>query len=58
MPSLYVINASHAKSIHKYMNTKLRLLKCNANICFYEIYLEQNLSAKYAQINEKEFTCV
>jgi hypothetical protein len=34
MQSLKIINASHASSIYKYMNTKLKLLNCNANIYF------------------------
>jgi hypothetical protein len=31
MHSIKIINASHASSIYRYMNTKLKLLNCNAN---------------------------
>jgi hypothetical protein len=32
MHSLKIINASHAKSMYKYMNTKPKLSNCNANM--------------------------
>jgi hypothetical protein len=35
------------------MNTKLKVLNCNANIYSNKIHLEQNLSRKFAQINKK-----
>jgi hypothetical protein len=34
-----------------YMNTKLELLNCNANMYFNKKCLEQNLTPKYAQHN-------
>jgi hypothetical protein len=53
LQSLKIINASHARSILKYVNTKLKLLNCNGNNNFNEIFLEQNLTPEYAQTNWK-----
>jgi p-aminobenzoyl-glutamate transporter AbgT len=36
---IYIINASQAKSTHKYINKKIKLLNCNANIYFNKICL-------------------
>jgi hypothetical protein len=48
MHTIKVINARHANSINKYMNTKLKLLNYNANIYFNETCLEIGLIPKYA----------
>jgi hypothetical protein len=57
MHSLKIINANHASSVYKYMNTKLKLLNCNANIYIYfnKKCLEQNLTPKYAQTKTTEY---
>jgi hypothetical protein len=51
--SIKIINASHASSIYRYMNTKLKLLNCNANIYFNRKCLEFSLTPKYAQTKIK-----
>jgi hypothetical protein len=38
------------KSINLYLNTKRKLLKCNANIKFNQICLAKNLTPQYAKI--------
>jgi hypothetical protein len=45
-----VIHASYAFSIYKFMNTKLKLLNCNVDICCNRTCLEQNLTPQYAHI--------
>jgi hypothetical protein len=50
MHIIMVIHASHASSINKFMNSKLKLLNCNANIHFNRTCLERNLTPKYAHI--------
>jgi hypothetical protein len=52
-PKIKIVNGSQASSINKYMNTKRKLLNCNANIYFNRTCLEQNLTPKYAQIHIK-----
>jgi hypothetical protein len=54
-----IVIASQASSINKYMNTKLKLLNCNANIYFNRTCLDLNLTPKYAQtrINSHNKTC-
>jgi hypothetical protein len=44
-----IIDARQAKSINVYMNTKRKLLKCNANIKFNQICLAKNLTPQYAK---------
>jgi hypothetical protein len=34
MHFIKIVNASQARSIYTYMNTKIKLLNCNANIYF------------------------
>jgi hypothetical protein len=51
--SLKILNASHTSSIYKYMNTKLKLLNCNANLYFNRKCLELNLTPIYAQTKIK-----
>jgi hypothetical protein len=46
-----------AKSVHKYIDTELKLLNCNSNIYFNKILLQQNLTPKYAQTEVKESMC-
>jgi hypothetical protein len=50
METIKIINASQAKSINKFLNTKLQLLNCNANIYFNKTCLEQNLEPKYTKV--------
>jgi hypothetical protein len=50
MHTLKIVHASHASGIHKFMNTKIKLLKSNVNIYFNRTCLEQNLTPQYAQI--------
>jgi hypothetical protein len=54
MHALKIISASHANSVHKYIDTELKLLNCNSNN---KILLEQNLTPKYAQTKVKESMC-
>jgi hypothetical protein len=53
MHSLKSINASHASSIYRYMNTKLKLLNCNANTYFNKKCLGLNLTPICAQTKIK-----
>jgi hypothetical protein len=53
MRPLKLINASQASSIYKYMNTKLKLLNCNANTYFNKKRLAENLTPKYALTKAK-----
>jgi hypothetical protein len=48
MHPMKITNASQGNSIYKYMNTKLKLLNCNANIYFSKKCLAENLTPKYA----------
>jgi hypothetical protein len=43
------VNASHAKSIYKYMNTKLKILNCNVTL------LEEHRLVLHPKIKEKTF---
>jgi hypothetical protein len=51
-PKIKFINASQESSIYKYMNTKNKLLNCNASIYFNRTCLEQNLTPKYSNLVE------
>ena len=51
MQSIKVLNTSQVNSIYKYMNTKRKLLFCNANIYFNKKCLENNVIPKYAYTN-------
>ena len=53
MHEMKFINACQAKCIYKYMNTKLKLLNCNANIYFNKKCLAENLTPKYALTKTK-----
>jgi hypothetical protein len=50
MRTYKIIDANQAKSINLYLNTKRKLLKCNANIKFNQISLAKNLTPQYAKI--------
>jgi hypothetical protein len=47
--SLVIISADHSKSIHKYIDTELKLLYCKANVYFNKIIVEQICISYYAQ---------
>jgi hypothetical protein len=53
MHTIKVVYASHACSKNKYMNIKLKLLNCNANIYFNKTCLELGIIPKYAQTKIK-----
>jgi hypothetical protein len=50
MHTMKVVQANHASSIYKFMNTKIKLLNTNANIYFNRICLEQNITPRCAQV--------
>jgi hypothetical protein len=50
-----IIIASHAKRMHKYMNTKYKLSNSNAYISLNKKNLERNRTPKYAQTNVKKY---
>jgi hypothetical protein len=54
--SLKIITANHAKSMHKYMNTKFKLLNWKANINFNKVSLD-NIELQNMQTNVKEYIC-
>jgi hypothetical protein len=45
-----IMDVNQAKSINVYMNTEIKLLKCNANIKLNQICLTKNLTPQYAKI--------
>jgi hypothetical protein len=47
MHTIRVVNASHKYCINKYMNIKLKLVNCNANVYFNRTCSELNLTPKY-----------
>jgi hypothetical protein len=53
LPKMKFVNASQARSIRKYMNTKRKLLNCNEKIYFNRPCLERNITPKYTQIHIK-----
>jgi hypothetical protein len=52
MQTVKIIHASHAYSIRKFMNTKLKLLNCNANIYFNrntKIWIKNEIKFQHAK---------
>jgi hypothetical protein len=49
MQKLKIINANQGQ-IHRYKNTKLKLLTCNANIYFNKQCLKNNVTPTYAKL--------
>jgi hypothetical protein len=44
---------SYQKPVYKFLNTKRRLLYCNASIAFNKVGLIRKITPKYARINIK-----